>query len=279
MFKSKHQTLLTKLGAVLEERSKVARLFKGYARLKEANHISSHFSSYFDPIIAASEAQRKEVFRVRHEVYCEELSFEPLKESRLEFDEFDSYSVHCLLQQRNSKHSAGVVRMVRPVRSEQVLPIEKYCLDSITRKDLDPSQFRREDICEISRLAIPKSFRRRSLDKFNGAGVGAINQRSYSEIEVRCFPFISVGLYLAAAALTIEEDIQHTYVMMEPRLARSMRFVGIKFDQIGPVVEYHGKRAPYYINLNLLTKSLRPGFAKMLADILRSIEMQCCKEW
>ena len=67
--------------------------------------------------------------------------------------------------------------------------------------------------------------------------------------------------------------------MMEPRLARSMRFVGIKFDQIGPVVEYHGKRAPYYINLNLLTKSLRPGFAKMLADILRSIEKQCCKEW
>ncbi len=240
MFKSKHQTLLTKLGAVLEERSKVASLFKGYARLKEANHISSHFSSYFDPIIAASEAQRKEVFKVRHEVYCEELKFEPLKESRLEFDEFDSYSIHCLLQQRNSKHSAGVV--------------------SITRKDLDPSQFKREHICEISRLAIPKSFRRRSLDKFNGAGVGAINQ------------------YLAAAALTIEEGIRHTYVMMEPRLARSMRFVGIKFDQIGPVIEYHGKRAPYYINQNLLTKNLRPGFAKMLADILRSIEKQCCKE-
>ena len=53
-----------------------------------------------------------------------------------------------------------------------------------------------------------------------------------------------------------------------------MKFIGIKFEQIGPVVEYHGKRAPYYINKSLLKKSLRPGFAKMLADILESIEKQ-----
>lgn len=157
---------------------------------------------------------------------------------------------------------------------DEQLPIEKYCLNSITRKDLDPSQFDRRDICEISRLAVPKEFRRRVMDKFAGAGVAVINEHTYSEKEVRCFPFIAVGLYLAAAALAIEEDIKHAYVMMEPRLARSMKFIGIKFEQIGPVVEYHGKRAPYYINQNLLRKSLRPGFAKMLADILDSIEKQ-----
>jgi N-acyl amino acid synthase of PEP-CTERM/exosortase system len=275
MDKSKHRKFLAKLGTIIGEKSKAARLITSHAKLKEADRISSHFFSYFETVIANSEELREKVFRIRHEVYCEELNFEPVKESCLEFDEFDRYSLHCLIQQRSSKHSAGVVRMVRPVSSNQLLPIEKYCLNSITRKELDPSQFSREHICEISRLAIPKNFRRRVLDDFNGAGVGAINQQSYSEIEVRCFPFIAVGLYLAAAALTIEEDIRHTYVMMEPRLARSMGFIGIKFEQIGPVVEYHGKRAPFYINPDLLMKSLRPGFAKMLTDVLTSIEKQC----
>ena len=88
-----------------------------------------------------------------------------------------------------------------------------------------------------------------------------------------CAVKLSFGISVVSA-LAIEEDIKHAYVMMEPRLARSMKFIGIKFEQIGPVVDYHGQRAPYYINQSLLRKSLRPGFAKMLTDILKSIEDQ-----
>ena len=274
MVKTKKQTLLEKLGTIVGDKSKIGKLISGYRKLEEANYISSHFSAYLAPLVANSEELKNDVFTIRHEVDCEELGFEPLKENRLEFDEFDSFSLHCLIQHHKSKHFAGTVRMVRPIKSNEQLPIEKYCLNSITRKDLDPSKFDRKDICEISRLAVPKEFRRRVMDKFAGAGVAVINEHTYSEKEVRCFPFIAVGLYLAAAALAIEEDIKHAYVMMEPRLARSMKFIGIKFEQIGPVVEYHGKRAPYYINKSLLQKSLRPGFAKMLSDILTALEKQ-----
>lgn len=274
MVKTKKHTLLEKLGTIVGDKSKIGKLISGYRKLEEANYISSHFSAYLAPVVANSEELKNNVFEIRHEVYCEELRFEPLKENRLEFDEFDSFSLHCLIQHHKSKHFAGTVRMVRPIQPDEQLPIEKYCLESITREDLDPRKFDRKDICEISRLAVPKEFRRRVMDKFSGAGVAVINEHTYSEKEVRCFPFIAVGLYLAAAALAIEKDIKHAYVMMEPRLARSMKFIGIKFEQIGPVVDYHGKRAPYYINKALLQKSLRPGFAKMLDDILVSIEKQ-----
>jgi N-acyl amino acid synthase of PEP-CTERM/exosortase system len=109
------------------------------------------------------------------------------------------------------------------------------------------------------------------MDNHQGAGVGTINQTTYSDTELRCFPFIAVGLYFAAAALALENDIKHAYVMMEPRLARSMGFVGIKFKQIGPVVDYHGKRAPYYINQELLNTKLSPSFLRMLTDIRQSL--------
>ena len=62
--------------------------------------------------------------------------------------------------------------------------------------------------------------------------------------------------------------------MMEPRLARSLRFVGISFEKVGPIVEYHGQRAPYYISRNLLMTGLTPGFKKILNNIDKKIISQ-----
>jgi hypothetical protein len=53
-----------------------------------------------------------------------------------------------------------------------------------------------------------------------------------------------------------------------------LRFVGIPFQQVGPVVEYHGQRAPYYISRKLLMEGLSPGFKKMLQNIEKRVELQ-----
>lgn len=246
----------------------------GYQQLREANYISTHFSSYLEPVLAVDDDLRESVFKIRHNVYCEELAFEPIHPQGIEKDEFDDYSRHCMIRHINSDQMAGTVRAVRPLQEDQLLPIEKYCSDSITRDDLRPSQFKRHEVCEISRLAVPKYFRRRRSDDFDGSATGAINPVTYSETELRCFPFIAVGLYFAAAASALEFGVKHAYVMMEPRLARSMGYVGIKFQQIGPVVNYHGKRAPYYINRPLLEGSLKPGFASMLNEIRLKLREQ-----
>lgn len=267
MSNQKQKSVLDRVTRLVGKNNKLGKLLSGYSKLREASYISSHFSTYLTPCIAAEEALRQEVFKIRHNVYCEELGFEPIKENGLELDEFDAFSMHCLIQHVSSKNYAGTVRIVRPTEPHQQLPIEKYCLNSITHDELNPANFAREDVCEVSRLAVPKQFRRRQMDNHDGAAVGIINQQTYSEIELRCFPFIAVGLYFAAAGMALENKIKHAYVMMEPRLARSMGFVGIKFQQIGPVVDYHGERAPYYINQKLLETSLSPSFAKMLSDI------------
>lgn len=271
MSDQRSKSILDKISQLVGKNNKLGKLLSGYSKLREANYISSHFSTYLTPLVASDDDLRREVFKIRHNVYCEELKFEPPREDQMEVDDFDSFSMHCLIQHVSSKQHAGTVRIVRPTDAEQQLPIEKYCLDSITDSVLSPANYDRKDICEVSRLAVPKEFRRRQMDNFDGAAVGVINQQTYSETELRCFPFIAVGLYFAAAALALEQGIKHAYVMMEPRLARSMSFVGIKFQQIGPVVDYHGRRAPYYINQSLLEKSLTPSFAKMLKDIRQGL--------
>lgn len=239
---------------------------------REVNSVAKHFSEYLSPVMAESTELRKESYTVRHSVYCEELKFEDVNEQRIEKDDFDEHSIHCLIQHKPSGQYSGTVRIVRPLQSGQQIPIQKYCLNSISPGKINPSDFQPHEICEISRLAVPKEFRRREADQFKGAATGVINHHTYSETELRCFPFIAIGLYLSAASVVIENDIKHTFVMMEPRLARSMRFVGIQFEQIGPTVDYHGKRAPYYINPALLMQNLTPGFRTMLNDIRGSLK-------
>ena len=59
--------------------------------------------------------------------------------------------------------------------------------------------------------------------------------------------------------------------MVEPRLARSMKFVGLPFEQIGPVVDYHGKRAPFHIEPKKVEDNLKEDFKKLLNNIDRML--------
>ncbi len=237
-------------------------------------NISSHFSFYFAPQIANDPLLLDKVFSMRHDVYCEELHFLEETPDKRERDSFDDHAWHCMLQHKSTKDFAGTVRMVYSNSPDELLPLEKFCPDSIGEDQIHPDNFRRDEICEISRLAVPAHFRRRNTDNVKGAATGTINQDSYSEKELRCFPFIAVGLYLTAASMALDSGREHCFVMMEPRLARSLRLVGISFIQIGPAIEYHGRRAPYYINGDLLMRSLTPGFQKMLKNIRRELHRQ-----
>ncbi|MFQ3248885.1 MAG: N-acyl amino acid synthase of PEP-CTERM/exosortase system [Glaciecola sp.] len=248
--------------------------WKSRKKVWETDQVTRHFSQYLVPVLARTQEQKEAVFNIRHSVYCEELQYEPVRADQQEKDEFDSFSSFCLINHKRTDTYAGTVRMVTPKEEGQLLPIEKYCLDTISHETLSPVNFRRDEICEISRLAVPADFRRRKADKFEGAATGGMPATIYTEKEKRCFPLIAIGLYFAAAGLSNTSKRPHVFVMMEPRLARGMGYVGIKFQQIGPVVEYHGKRAPYYINRNELEPGLERGFKKMLRHIEGSILKQ-----
>lgn len=76
---------------------------------------------------------------------------------------------------------------------------------------------------------------------------------------------------MAAATMCIETGVKHIYVMMEPRLARSMKFVGINFVQLGDPIDYHGLRAPYYISPSIFLENLSPGFKCLYEKISQDI--------
>ena len=241
---------------------------------REAHSISDHFTEFLQPHVALNQELREEAFKIRHNVYCEELAFEDIRENGQETDEFDCQSLFSLIKHKPTETFTSCVRLVTSKGPDELLPIEKYCMDSITNEELSPKRFNRAEIAEISRLAVKSDFRRRKADHYMGSGTGVISEISYSETELRCFPFIAIGLYMAAATMGMNTGIRHVYVMMEPRLARSMKFIGITFQQLGPPVDYHGLRAPYYINPEIFMKDLSPGFKSLYKTIEKDICLQ-----
>ena len=147
----------------------------------DAQNIASHFTQFLQPEIASTEELKKEVFRIRHNVYCEELNFEPLRPNGMETDDFDPQSLFSLIKHKPSDTYTSCVRIVTSSKPEELLPIEKYCRQSIEHDEFDPALFKREEICEISRLAVRSDFRRRQSDKFSGSATGVISEVTYSE--------------------------------------------------------------------------------------------------
>lgn len=241
---------------------------------KEAHTISEHFTQFLQPQVAVNSVLRDEVYKIRHNVYCEELAFEEVKAGGKEQDEFDRQSIFTMLKHKPSNTYTSCVRVVQSHNKRELLPIEKFCSHSIEDQLLNPKNFKRSEICEISRLAVKSDFRRRKADKFKGSATGVLSETSYSETELRCFPFIAIGLYMAAATMAIDTGMKHVYVMMEPRLARSMKFVGISFKQLGKPIEFHGLRAPYYISPTIFLENLTPGFSSLYQSIERDIYQQ-----
>lgn len=230
--------------------------------------LAQAFNQFFEIVPTDTDELRDIVYRIRFQVYCKEMHFENEDDypDEREMDEFDAHSIHALLRHRPSGDYAGCVRLVlnRSNSPEPQLPLEHHCSRSLDKNILDISQLERNSFGEISRLAIVSRFRRRPGEAETPHGVGE-EALAMSQTERRVFPHIAVGLYLAAAAMSLHRGMDMILVMMEPRLARHLRFFGIHFVQAGDVVDFHGMRGPFYITRQNLYAHIKPEISELLS--------------
>ncbi len=218
------------------------------------------FQRHFRIEAAVDDSVRNEIFRVRHEVYCEELGYEPQRPDRLETDVFDAHSLHCLLRtQENASVPVGCVRLVLtdPNDHDALLPFERTCADALDRSLYDPSRLPRDRIAEVSRLAVRSAFRRR---RGENAGTLPLGEDDFGTRTQPRFPYIPIGLYLGAIALAQRQGVEKIFVLTEPRLASHFAKLGVEITQIGRPVEHRGMRIPSMMDVQAITRDLRMIF-------------------
>ena len=230
--------------------------------MKKSMPLAEAFSQYFDVDLATTEELKKEVYKLRYRVYCEEFGYEPKENfpDGFEFDEFEDRSLHCLITHKQTKKPAGCVRLVFGTNGE-LMPFEKFCPDSLDNSYIDKMKLDRNGICEISRLAVDGTFRRRVEEV--RTRFGEIDAIDCSHEERRTFPLITVAAFLAVTALTDLSGRKNAFAMMEPFLPRLLRKSGLDFVRAGKEVDYHGFRAPYHGRTDHALKNMHPDLGHL----------------
>ncbi len=235
-------------------------MFHSFPSLTEA------FLNYFDVDLVASSQQQERVAELRYRVYCEEFNYEPAEAfvDRREIDRFDEHAMHCIITHRGSGEAAGCVRLIHAT-AQHILPLEHYCLGSVFTEYIEPLVEERERVCEVSRLAVDPAFRRRPGERHTR--LGEFDAMDCCHQERRTFSLISIAAVLSGFAMSSITGRQSIYTMMESNLPRLLRRAGILMQQAGEPMEYHGRRAAYFISTDVALTNMREDLLVMYQAI------------
>ena len=216
------------------------------------------FNIYFQVVTAVCGDALQEALRIRYQVYCVENLFENPADhpDGFERDEFDSHSVHSLLIHRASGQAMGTVRLIMPDRDdlERSFPVQQLCKHP--RLNLLPL----DRLAEVSRFSISKQFRSRQCDTLYEGNDASQERRDMA-------PLMSLGLIQSLVRMSAERGITHWCATMEPRLLRLLAAMSIRFEPLGPMVQYHGARQPCTCEVGPMLKRVKSE-QRRLWDVL-----------
>lgn len=233
--------------------------------------LAGAFQNYFTITPALTSAERELVYRIRHDVYCKDLGWEPIRPDGMETDAADAHSVHCLLRKQGSNEPVGCTRLIL-AKQDGELPFEESCRTTLDRTIVDPRILPRGTIGEVSRLAVVSAYRQRKGEQ--NAPMTSMSETNFGEDErLPRFPFIPVSLYLAAAAVARRLQVEHVFVLTEPRLASHFTRIGFDIRCVGSAIEHRGSRVPSLLSSSKVVENLRPMIRPLYDIVQQSVEM------
>ncbi|SFE61011.1 PEP-CTERM/exosortase system-associated acyltransferase [Nitrosomonas sp. Nm166] len=214
------------------------------------------FQKYFEIVIADTPELLENVYRIRYQVLCVEQripGFEPSHyPDQLEKDDNDSHSVHSLLRLRSSGDFIGTVRLIlfNPLQPEKLFPVElntQFDPELCNMKSLS-----RQQTAEVSRFVVVDRFNRRKENRRKRDSTVSENSPVSSErrsSDRRSGLSIALMLMAGVMRMSVQHNIKNWLSMMDSPLNRLLSFDGLDFIQIGPPVDYHGIRRPYFVRV------------------------------
>lgn len=219
-------------------------------RSPNSRPLSELFFGYFRVNYATGADLRVDEHRLRHAAFVEEhgwLTAESCKPG-LEYDAFDPFSCSVLLTDAGSGAPAACQRLILPERLPRELRtnVEQECrpLDSAFTFAALP----RHSWAEASRLTIAPPFR---------------GGRDTSRHSFRAVSYASLALAVAL-------DRRLLFTLSDPRTPRLTQRLGFEMHQVGEVVDFHGPRAVFRIDIPEVVASV-PDAARR--EVQRLVEL------
>jgi N-acyl amino acid synthase of PEP-CTERM/exosortase system len=216
------------------------------------NDVVAAFNEYFEILNADSPELLCEVFHLRYQVLCIEQRAPGFEASnypeKMESDSYDRHSSHILLRHRPSEKFVGTARLILHDLLEpcKLFPTERHMrLDPAL---IDITKLPRQSMGEISRLVVVRRFSRRRDELLHALENGAQVEKWVPTMQRR-FPHPMLALAVGIIRMSVENNVNHWLSVMEPALNRLLGLYGLQLDPVGPIIDHHGLRRPYYVDL------------------------------
>lgn len=230
------------------------------------------YQKYFEIEIADTQTLRNEAYRLRYQVLCMEDRIPGFDASEypegLEKDTYDKRALHALLKHRPSGKFIGTVRIVLPDsrNPNKPFPLEAYTDTNLDTDFFSKNKLSRQHTVEISRFIVISEFQRRKDDFLYPHNTVDNSVSSHSEGHCH-FPkerrvTINLTLILMAAVvrMSVQNGIKNWLSFMHPALNRRLRYSGLDFTPIGPLVDCHGLRRPYFVKIEDILHRTQKGY-------------------
>ena len=233
------------------------------------------------------------IYKLRYKIYVDEWGFEKPENhpNDIETDEYDKNSVHFATRD-DTGELIGTIRLI--VNPPGKFPIERYC-----HIELKGNEIPRENLAEISRLAITRNYRNRAEDKYifgpdeERRSIGSferytnkIHYRRFDDIyskhtlvkkkrtfqhDRRKLPEAIISLYKALYHESKKREITHWYAVMTKGLDIRLGKLGINFQPIGEPVDYHGIRTPYLCEIRKIEEQVSKNNPELYEEFTQDL--------
>lgn len=228
----------------------------------------------FEVVRATTDSLKEQAFRLRYQIYCEENKFMSPADyfEPMERDAFDLRAVHHLLIHVPTNTVVGTVRVLLP---DETAPLTSFELQKVCDHPLLQIENRVLGLCEVSRLCMAPTFRRRPKDghllpayyeqEWNEDG----NRASSMPFFRRRIPYAPLGLLRAAFETMLEAGMTNGILAVEPEQSQTLMRLGFAYRLLGPRVEMQGVLQPVVFNIKAVLDSMEtvnPECAEIVGD-------------
>ena len=225
--------------------------------------IVTHYQQYFSMVKAVTPQEKDLAYKLRHDVFHNDCGFHDLgnlSSELLEKDEYDDQAIHSLLFHKETDQAIGYIRLIIANGNyKNALPVETYYKRQFNLKSLAKKTIDHEKRCEISRMSLISSFRRRKADFY------LKKDASDSIAESRRYPvnYLPICLIFAVMHSMQDEKMNYALAFVEKRLPLFLKHFGAQISQIGEPVECYGSRAPVILHLKESYDHLQQEYQKL----------------
>ena len=219
---------------------------------EDVRHCVQQFNRYFKIHLANTKVLKNAVYHIRHQVFSQQQNSDRQNTEQLEYDHYDEYAQHIIIEHKRTGIYAGCARLILPEVSVYSSNFP-FCQFGHDERQQDKPSLTDEDKIgnrlngEISKVVILPQFRRASIDTPMTSIHGLSVAQVFSIEERHSFAHINLALIVSSLALAKLNHLHGLFLFTDQRMNQHLNRIGLKLTSVSENLNYYGGKSLYFL--------------------------------